>query len=49
MDQKLLDLVVVRLKIVGLEAVSSMVVVFEVADLALVSLEVVISKAVMQQ
>ena len=49
MAPKLLDLVVVSLKIVGSDAVSSMVVVLGVADLALVSLEVVVSKVMMQQ
>ena len=42
--QKLLELVVVSLKIVG-----SMVVVLEVANLALVGLEFVVSESLMQQ
>ena len=41
-------MVVVSLKIVGLEAVCSIVFVLDVADLALVRLEVVVSEAMMQ-
>ena len=46
---KLLELVVVSLEIFGSEAVTSMVVVLGVADLALVGLMIVISEAMMQQ
>ena len=45
----MLDLVVLSRNTVVLEAVNSMVVILEVADLALVSLEIVVSEAMMQQ
>ena len=49
MAWKLLELVLVNLKIVGSKVVSSVVVVLEVAYPVLVGLEVIVSEAIMQQ